>query len=76
MFGDRVHAAVIAAGKRESGISIHYVNEVYDNGDIIFQARCPVMSGDTPESLAHRIHELEYAHFPRVIEKLILQLPG
>ena len=76
MYGERVHKAVIAAGKTESGISIHYVNDIYDNGDIIFQAKCPVLPDDTPDSLAHRIHELEYDHFPAVIEKLILQLPG
>ena len=76
MYGDRVHKAVIAAGKTESGISIHYVNSIYDNGDIIFQAKCPVLPDDTPDSLAHRIHELEYTYFPAIIEKLILQLPG
>jgi phosphoribosylglycinamide formyltransferase-1 len=51
------------------------VNEHYDDGDIIFQARCRVLPGDTPDSLAHRIHELEYKHFPAVIERLVLELP-
>jgi phosphoribosylglycinamide formyltransferase-1 len=60
MYGDKVHQAVIAHGDRESGISIHYVNEHYDEGGIIFQARCPVHPEDTPESLASRIHALEY----------------
>ena len=71
MYGQKVHEAVIKAGDRESGISIHYVNEHYDEGDIIFQARCPVMPDDTAESLAGRIHELEYEHYPRVIEGVV-----
>jgi len=74
MYGMRVHKAVIEAGDAESGISIHYVNEKYDEGDIIFQARCPVMPDDTPESLAARIHELEYKYFPEVIEKVVAGL--
>ncbi|MCX6287112.1 MAG: phosphoribosylglycinamide formyltransferase [Bacteroidetes bacterium] len=72
MYGERVHEAVIRAGERESGISIHYVNDKYDEGDIIFQARCPVMSGDTPATLAERIHELEYRWYPEVIEKIVM----
>ncbi|MCX6241729.1 MAG: phosphoribosylglycinamide formyltransferase [Bacteroidetes bacterium] len=72
MYGERVHEAVIKAGERESGISIHYVNERYDEGDIIFQARCPVFSGDTVETLAGRIHELEYEYYPEVIEKVVM----
>jgi phosphoribosylglycinamide formyltransferase-1 len=71
MYGERVHEAVIRSGDRESGISIHYVNENYDEGDIIFQARCPVMEGDTPEILARRIHELEYRYYPEVIEQIM-----
>jgi phosphoribosylglycinamide formyltransferase-1 len=74
MYGDRVHKAVLANSEKESGITIHYVNEKYDDGDIIFQARCKVLPGDSPDSLAHRIHDLEYKHFPAVIEKLILEL--
>ncbi len=73
MYGEHVHRAVIDSGDKESGITIHYVNEQYDQGDIIFQARCPVFDEDTPETLAKRIHELEYLHFPVVIEKLIAQ---
>jgi phosphoribosylglycinamide formyltransferase-1 len=76
MYGDKVHEAVLANSEKESGITIHYVNELYDEGDIIFQARCKVLPGDTPGSLAHRIHELEYFHFPRVIEKILMKLPG
>ena len=67
----RVHKAVIENGETESGITIHYVNEIYDAGDIIFQAKCRVEPGDTPDSLAARIHELEYKHFPRVVNELI-----
>ena len=73
MYGNRVHEAVIAAGEKESGITIHYVDGHYDNGDIIFQAKCPVEAGDTAESLASRVHQLEHKHYPRVIENLILQ---
>jgi phosphoribosylglycinamide formyltransferase 1 len=71
MYGERVHEAVIQSGDKESGISIHYVNEKYDEGNIIFQAKCKVLPDDTPESLAQRIHQLEYKHYPEVIEKLI-----
>ena len=74
MYGDRVHEAVIANGDRESGITIHHVNQAYDAGNIIFQARCPVERDDTPGSLAARIHELEYAHFPVIVEQLLHQL--
>jgi phosphoribosylglycinamide formyltransferase 1 len=75
MYGERVHKAVLANNESESGITIHYVNRFYDEGNIIFQAKCRVLPGDTPELLASRIHELEYAHFPEVIEKLIEKLP-
>ncbi len=72
MYGSHVHQAVVAAGEKESGISIHYVNSHYDAGDIIFQATCPVKSSDTPDDVAAKIHLLEQAHFPSVIEQLIL----
>lgn len=71
MYGMKVHRAVIAAGDAESGITIHHVNEHYDEGDIIFQARCSIATGDTAENLAAKIHELEYEHFPRVIQNLV-----
>lgn len=71
MFGNHVHEAVIAAGESVSGITIHYVNGQYDQGAVIFQASCPVEPGDTPELLAARVHVLEYAHYPRVIEGLL-----
>lgn len=74
MYGMRVHQAVLDSGDKESGISIHYVNEEYDEGTIIFQAKCEVLPGDSPESLAQRIHQLEYKHYPEVIEKLVGEL--
>ena len=75
MYGERVHRAVLDAGCTESGITIHYVNEEYDSGDIIFQARCPVLPDDDTDALASRVHELEYRHYPEVISKIIDGLP-
>jgi len=75
MYGGKVHEAVIAAGEHESGISIHYVDEVYDHGEIIFQATCTVAASDTPASLAQKIHILEHTNYPRVIAE-ILQKTG
>lgn len=74
MYGHHVHEAVIANKESQSGITIHYVNVHYDEGDIIFQATCEVKTDDTPDNLAARIHELEYAHFPVVIEKLVEEI--
>jgi len=73
MYGMRVHEAVIAAGEKESGITIHYVNENYDEGTIVFRQTCPVLPGDTPDDLAARVHALEYAHYPPTIEKLVAE---
>lgn len=73
MYGSRVHEAVIAAGEKESGITIHYINERYDEGGIILQTQCPVMPDDTPDTLAARVHQLEYEFFPKVIEKIIIE---
>jgi formyltetrahydrofolate-dependent phosphoribosylglycinamide formyltransferase len=72
MYGSRVHEAVIAAGESKSGITIHWVDANYDEGDIIFQAECTISSGDTPEMLAQKIHALEHQHFAPVIEKLLI----
>jgi phosphoribosylglycinamide formyltransferase-1 len=72
MYGHHVHKAVIDAGEKESGITIHYIDHEYDRGDIIFQARCPVFAGDTAGDLAARVHDLEYEHFPRVIKETVL----
>jgi len=71
MYGMKVHETVIQNGADRSGITIHYVDEKFDEGEIIFKAECSVDPGDTPEILASKIHELEYAHFPTVIEKLL-----
>ncbi len=71
MYGSRVHEAVIAAGEKESGITIHWVNEHYDEGGIIYQAKCEVTLSDTPATLANKIHALEHAHFAPTIERLL-----
>jgi formyltetrahydrofolate-dependent phosphoribosylglycinamide formyltransferase len=71
MYGQFVHEAVLASGDLQSGITIHYVDEHYDNGDVIFQTACPVLPGDTAETLAARIHQLEHLHYPVVIENLL-----
>lgn len=70
MYGHHVHQAVVDAGETSSGITIHYVNENYDEGNIIFQATCPVLPGDTPDMVAEKVHALEYDHFPRIIEEV------
>ena len=72
MFGANVHKAVLASKDKESGITIHQVNQDYDKGKIIFQATCPILPKDTPDTLAARIHELEHQHYPRVIEEVLL----
>jgi len=71
MYGSHVHEAVLENKEKESGISIHYVNENYDEGDIVFQAKCDIKTTDNPEILAKKIHALEYKHFPLIIEKLL-----
>jgi len=71
MYGARVHEAIIEAGDKQSGITIHYVNEKYDEGQVIFQASVDIDSTDSPDSLAAKIHELEYVHFPVVIEEVV-----
>ena len=71
MYGQHVHNAVLAAKEKESGISIHYVNKVYDEGNIILQARCKVKPADSANQLAARIHKLEHFYYPRVIEFLL-----
>lgn len=74
MYGEKVHRAVIEAGEKQSGITIHYINQHYDEGAIVFQAYCPVLPDDTPQTLAERVHRLEYEHYPITIEKLLSQL--
>lgn len=68
MYGDKVHKAVVEAGESESGITIHHVNEHFDEGEILFQAKCEVLPTDSAEEVAHKVHELEYEHFPKVID--------
>ncbi|MBS1656155.1 MAG: phosphoribosylglycinamide formyltransferase, partial [Bacteroidetes bacterium] len=70
MYGHFVHEAVLAAGEKESGITIHFVDEQYDHGATILQATCPVFENDSPETLAERIHLLEHANYPGAIEKV------
>lgn len=74
MYGQYVHEAILNAGEMESGITIHYVDEHYDNGDVIFQTACPVLEDDTAATLAERIHKLEHLHYPLVIEELAQKL--
>ena len=74
MYGEAVHKAVVENSDPESGITIHYVNSLYDDGDIIFQAKCKVDPTDTPESLAVKVHALEYQNFPGIIEELVVRL--
>ncbi|WP_455498079.1 phosphoribosylglycinamide formyltransferase [Coprobacter sp.] len=73
MYGDYVHKAVVEAGEKESGITVHYVNEHYDSGAIIRQERCEVIPGDTYEDVARKVHELEYKYYPQIIEELIIR---
>lgn len=72
MFGEHVHEAVIAHHETESGITIHIVDQHYDRGTTLFQAKCSLTAEDTPETLAAKIHELEQQHFPVVIEQTVL----
>ena len=70
MYGLNVHRKVIENAEKESGITIHYIDELYDQGEIICQATCPVLPTDTPEELASRVHSLEYKYYPLVIERI------
>jgi phosphoribosylglycinamide formyltransferase 1 len=72
MYGLRVHRAVVDNQESESGISIHFVNRNYDEGELIFQAKCPVSPEDAPEDVAKKVHKLEYKYYPTVIEQLLL----
>ena len=73
MYGMHVHRAVIEEGEKESGITIHRVNEAYDEGSILLQEKTPIEPGDTPEALAKKIHALEYAHYPPAIASLLFE---
>jgi len=74
MYGANVHKAVIEAQEKETGITIHFVNEEYDKGEIILQAKCEVNKNDTPETLAEKIHLLEYEFLPKAVDKVIAGL--
>lgn len=71
MYGAHVHRAVCSNNEKETGITIHIVDEHYDTGEVLFQATCPVLNSDTAETVAEKVHELEYTHFPKVILNLI-----
>ncbi|HAI76583.1 MAG TPA: phosphoribosylglycinamide formyltransferase [Microscillaceae bacterium] len=72
MYGMHVHRAVVAAGEQQSGLTIHYANAQYDEGDIIFQAACAIAPSDTPEIVQQKVLQLEHQHYPAVIEKLLI----
>ena len=71
MYGIYVHKAVIEQKEKESGITVHFVNEEYDKGEIILQAKCMIDEDETPESLSQKIHKLEYEYFPKAIEQIL-----
>lgn len=71
MYGMKVHESVVVNQEKETGISIHFVNKEYDKGAVIFQAKCRVLPNDTPEDVAKKVHELEYMHFPKIIDQVI-----
>jgi len=71
MYGMNVHRTVVGNKEKESGITIHYVNEQYDQGDYIFQASCDVLSSDSPEIVQKKVQELEIIHFPKIIESIL-----
>lgn len=73
MYGSYVHEAVVKNKEKESGITIHWVNAAYDEGNIIYQAKCKVEPSDTADDVANKVHELEYAHYPMIIEQVILE---
>lgn len=73
MYGMKVHESVKASGDTETGITIHEVNEKYDDGNILFKAICPVKPDDSPDDIANRVHQLEYTWYPKVIEDWILR---
>ncbi len=71
MYGKKVHESVKQSGEKETGITIHLVNEKYDEGEILFQTKCVVDQSDSPEDIAEKVHRLEYASYPKVIESWI-----
>jgi len=75
MYGMHVHKAVVANAEKQTGISIHWVNEHYDEGEILFQTSCDITAEDSPETVAQKVHELEHKHFAPVVEKAVLNTP-
>jgi phosphoribosylglycinamide formyltransferase-1 len=75
MYGMHIHRAVVENKEAETGITIHYVNENYDEGNIIFQKKIALLANDTPEDVAAKIHELEQEHFPVIIENWLTTKP-
>ena len=73
MYGNNVHYKVLKSGDKETGITIHYVNENYDEGAIIFQASVTLEAHESAEHIAEKVHQLEYVHYPKVIEKLLTE---
>lgn len=71
MYGKKVHQAVLAAGETQSGMTIHFVNEKYDEGQIVLQQKAPIAPGETPETLAQKVLALEHLHYPQAIERLL-----
>jgi len=74
MYGAKVHELVVQAHEKESGITIHYINDKYDEGSIIFQAKCSLNSSDTAEQVATKVHQLEYNYYPQIIEQVVSAL--
>ena len=74
MFGKKVHTAVLQSKEIETGITIHYVNEHFDEGEIIYQSKCPIEKTDNAEKLAYKVHQLEHIHYPKIIEDLLKKL--
>ena len=74
MYGSHVHEAVLAAGDTESGCSVHLVTEAYDEGETVLQKRCPVLAGDTPDSLADRVLDLEHEAYPEALKMVVERL--
>ena len=71
MYGDRVHQSVKDSSEEKTGITIHFVNEFFDQGTIIFQESVPIQDNDTVEDIANKVHKLEYAHYPKIIDQLL-----
>lgn len=73
MYGMNVHRSVKESGETKTGITIHYIDEKYDEGEIIFQAECSIEAADTPEDIAAKVHQLEHLHFPEIVERVLLK---